>query len=118
MKGEQSSPRRRFPESVPEVVALFRAADPREEIIDRRPKAVFPNMEILVHEQVPVGGELGEFDAPVLLEVEPQVRAEVVHGGHLGLVFFVSRRVFDPVVAEGELPDRRVVAMRPVVGEL
>jgi len=84
----------------------------------RRLEAVFPHVEVLVHEEVPVRGELREFDPPVLLEAEPQVRAQAVHRGHLGLVFLVSRRVFDPVVAEGELSDRRAVAMGPVVGEL
>jgi hypothetical protein len=75
----QPSPHRRFPESVPEAVALFRAADPREKVVDRRLEAVFPHVEVLVHEEVPVRGELREFDAAVLLEAEPQVRAQVVH---------------------------------------
>ena len=93
---KQSSPRRRFREPVVVIVALFRAADPREEIIDRRLKAVFPDVEVLVHEEVPVRGELREFDAAVLLEVESQVRAQAVHRPHLRFVFPVARRVFHP----------------------
>jgi len=118
MKGEQPSPRRRFLESVPETVALFRPADPREEVIDRRLEAVFPDVEVLVHEEVAVGGELGEFHPSVLLEVEPQVGAQVVHRPHLGLVFPVPWHVFHPIVAERERFDRRHVGIGTAVGEL
>jgi hypothetical protein len=115
MKGGQSSPRRRFPESVPEVVALFRAAYPREEMVYRRLEAVFPDAEVLVHEKVAVGGELGEFHPAVLLEAEPDERAEAVHRGHLRFVFLVARDVFHPIVAERKSIDGRHVRMRAAV---
>lgn len=118
MSGEQPSPRRRFREPAVVIVALFRPADPREQVADRRLEAVFPDVKALVHEEVAVGGEFGEFDAAVLLEAEPEVRAQAVHRGHLRFVLLAARRVFHPVVAEGEFLDRLVVATGPVVGEL
>ena len=79
MKGEQSSPRRRSPESVPEVVALFRAADPREEVADRRLEAVFTDVEMLVHEEIAIGGELGGGLGPPLFLVckNPKKRFQI-----------------------------------------
>ena len=118
MSGEQSSPYRCFREPPIVIVALFRAADPREQVVDRRLEAVFPDVEVLVHEEAPVGRELREFDSSVLLEIEPQIGAQIVHRPHLGLVLLVPGDVFHPIVAEGELPDRRAVAEGPVVGEL
>jgi hypothetical protein len=95
----QPSPRRRFPESVPEAVALFCAADPREEAADRRLGAVFADAGTLAHEEIAAGGGLGESRPAALLGAEPDVRAEAVRGGHLRFVFPVARRAFRPAVA-------------------
>ena len=68
-----------------------------------------------VHEKIRVGFHFREFDPHVGLERVPKVAAAIAHELHFGLVFFVARNKFAPIVLQAELLDQQVVRRRAVV---
>ena len=68
-----------------------------------------------VHEKIRIGFHFREFDPHVGLERVPKVAAAIAHELHFGLVFFVARNKFAPIVLQAELLDQQVVRRRAVV---
>ena len=104
-----------------QIAGVFRKATPTTHFFPfRRPSRTsirwwLSNVRPAVHEKIRVGLHFREFDPRVGLECVPKVAAAIAHELHFGLVFFVARNEFAPIVLQAEFLDQQVVRKRAVM---
>ena len=81
-------------------MALRRSADPRNHERYGVLKAVPPDVRPSVQKEIRIGFQLGELDTVVGFEGMPKVAAAIAHELHFGLIFFVARDEFAPIVLQ------------------
>lgn len=99
-------------------MALRRSADPRNHERYGVLKAVPPDVRPSVHEEIRVRLQLGELDTVVGFEGMPKIAAAIAHQLHFGLIFFVARDEFAPIVLQLQFLHEQIVRGRAVVRQL
>ena len=75
-------------------------------------------MRPAIREEIRVGLHFREFDPRVGLECVPKVAAAIAHKLRFGLVFFVARNKFAPIVLHPQFLHEEIVGVRPGVRQL